>query len=68
MVLVGDTGQHHSVERGQAFDLLQKFGDLGVAQVTEIQRQSGQYKHVVELVAAGKVDEAFAMMDKLGWI
>ena len=68
VVLVGDTGQHHSVERGQAFDLLQKFGDLGVAQVTEIQRQAGQYKQVVELVAGGMVDEAFAMMDKLGWI
>jgi len=68
LVLVGDTGQHHSVERGQAFDLLQKFGGMGVAQVTEIQRQSGQYKEVVELVAAGKVDEAFAMMEKLGWI
>ncbi len=68
VVLVGDTGQHHAVERGQAFDLLQKFGDLGVVQVTEIQRQAGQYKHVVELVAAGQVDEAFALMDQLGWI
>jgi conjugative relaxase-like TrwC/TraI family protein len=68
LVLVGDTGQHHSVERGQAFDLLKKFGNLGVTEVTEIQRQSGQYKQVVELVAAGKVDAAFAMMDEMGWL
>ena len=30
----------HSVERGQAFDLLQKFGELPVATVDEIQRQT----------------------------
>lgn len=26
LVLVGDVGQHHAVERGQAFDLLERFG------------------------------------------
>ena len=68
LILVGDTGQHHSVERGQAFDLLQKFGNLDLAHVSNIQRQRGQYKEFVELVSEGKIEDAFALLEKHGWI
>lgn len=61
LVLVGDTGQHHAVERGQAFDLLEKSGEMATVRVTEIMRQHGGYKQVVELVAAGKLEEAFEL-------
>ena len=57
-MLVGDIGQHHPVERGQAFDLLEKSGKMAVAEVTEIQRQKGDYKRFVELLVAGDVKGA----------
>lgn len=65
LVLIGDTGQHHSVERGQAFDLLAKFAHMSVAHVEEIQRQKGLYKKYVELVAAKKIEEAFAVLEQM---
>ncbi len=63
VVFVGDTGQHHAVERGQAFDLLQRYGHMAVANVDEIQRQKGAYKEFVEQVAAHKWERAFRSLD-----
>jgi len=40
VVLAGDTGQHHSVERGCAFRVLEKEGEMKVAQVEKIMRLS----------------------------
>jgi len=68
LVLVGDTGQHHSVERGQAFDLLQNFAHLSVAHVEEIVRQRGILKEIVECVAAHDIEGAFQRMKKAGMI
>lgn len=65
LVLVGDTKQHHAVERGQAFDLLQKFGELPVATVDEIQRQSGAYKRAVEQIAARDFPAAFKTLENM---
>jgi len=65
LVLVGDTGQHHSVERGQAFDLLEKRGGLEVAGVDQIQRQMGEYKHAVEQIAALNFEGAFNTLEKM---
>jgi conjugative relaxase-like TrwC/TraI family protein len=65
LVLVGDVGQHHAVERGQAFDLLQKFGGLEVAGVDQIQRQKGHYKRAVEQIAAKDFDGAFQSLEKM---
>ena len=59
--LVGDSGQHHSVERGQAFDLLQRVGRMATAEVKEIVRQKGEYKEFVKLVDAGEIQKAFAV-------
>jgi conjugative relaxase-like TrwC/TraI family protein len=68
VVLVGDTGQHHAVERGQAFDLLQKFGGMAVAEVDEIQRQKGVYKTAVELISERKFEAGFQVLEKMGVI
>lgn len=65
LVLVGDVGQHHAVERGQAFDLLQKFGGLEVAGVDQIQRQRGEYKRAVEQIAAIDFEGAFKTLEKM---
>jgi conjugative relaxase-like TrwC/TraI family protein len=66
VILVGDSGQHHSVERGQAFDLLEKFAHLDVAQVEEIMRQKGYLKQVVKSVAEKDVDKAFRLLKRSG--
>lgn len=66
VVLVGDTKQHHAVERGQAFDLLQKFGELRVATVDEIQRQTGAYKRAVEQIAERDFVSAFNTLVDMG--
>jgi hypothetical protein len=68
VVLVGDTGQHHAVERGQAFKLLQDFGEMEVASVDEIQRQRGTYKHIVELAEARETKELFELMTAANFI
>ena len=61
LVLIGDTGQHHAVERGQAFDLLERKGEMSTVAVTEILRQKGNYKRFIELVSEGRIEEAFAV-------
>ena len=66
LVLVGDTGQHHAVERGQAFDLLEKRGDMAVASVDKIQRQRGAYKKAVEQIAELKFADAFQTLEEMG--
>ena len=66
LILAGDIGQHHAVERGQAFDLLQQFGKMEVASVDQIQRQKGDYKKAVEQIAARNFDEGISTFVKMG--
>jgi len=47
---------------------LQKYGCLDVASVEEIKRQHGEYKQFVELVAAGKIQEAVDLLKAMGWV
>ena len=68
VVLVGDIGQHHPVERGQAFDHLQKCGGMEVAEVTKIQRQKGIHKRFVEQVYAGDIPAAIETLKELDWV
>ena len=65
LVLVGDIGQHHPVERGQAFDLLEKHGYMATAEVTEIQRQKGNYKRFVELLLEGDTAGAIGVAKEM---
>jgi len=66
VVLIGDTGQHRPVQRGQAFDLLEKFAHLSVARVDEIQRQKGRYKEFVKRVVAKDIEGAFDILQEMG--
>ncbi|MGN6369066.1 MAG: MobF family relaxase [Phycisphaerae bacterium] len=66
VVLSGDIRQHRSVDRGDAFRVLQKFADLPVANVETIQRQKGMYRSAVEDFAAGRVMEGMEKLQTMG--
>jgi conjugative relaxase-like TrwC/TraI family protein len=68
VVLVGDRGQHRSVTAGEPLKLLEEKAGLPVLEVTEILRQSGDYKKAAKALSEGRTDEALAELDKLGWI
>jgi conjugative relaxase-like TrwC/TraI family protein len=68
VVLSGDRRQHRSVARGEPLRLLEEKAGLPVAEVTEIIRQSGDYKQAVARLSEGKAAEAFDELDRLGWI
>ncbi len=68
VVLVGDRRQHKSVTAGEPLKLLEDRAGLPVAQVTNIMRQSGDYKKVAQALSEGRIGPAFEQLDKLGWI
>ena len=68
IVLSGDTAQHHSIERGDIMRTLEKHAGLPVAQVQVIIRQEGEYKKAVEAVSEGRLNDAFATLEKMGAI
>jgi ATP-dependent exoDNAse (exonuclease V) alpha subunit len=68
IVLVGDRKQHHSVAAGEPLRLLEERAGLPVAEVTEIMRQSGDYRKSSHALSEGFTAEGFAQLDKLGWI
>jgi conjugative relaxase-like TrwC/TraI family protein len=68
VLLVGDVGQHASVERGSPLRLLETEAGLVPAHIREIQRQKGSYRDIVRALSAGRIDEGFNGLDKLGWI
>jgi conjugative relaxase-like TrwC/TraI family protein len=68
IVLVGDTRQLGSVERGAALRVLEDVAKLKIAEVTEIRRQSGEYKQTVKLLSIGKSVEALNKLDAMGWV
>ncbi len=68
VVLSGDTRQHKSVERGDAFSLLIKEAGLSPAQISEVVRQRGKYKEAVETISQGDISKGFKQLDNLGAI
>ena len=68
VLLVGDRRQHRSVSAGEPLKLLEERAGLRAAEVTEIVRQHGDYKKAAEALSEGRTEEAFAELDKLGWI
>jgi hypothetical protein len=68
VILVGDRRQHRSVAAGEPLKLLEEKAGLRVAEVTEILRQGGDYKKAAKALSEGRTGEAFAELDKLGWI
>ncbi|SDT90520.1 conjugative relaxase domain-containing protein, TrwC/TraI family [Verrucomicrobium sp. GAS474] len=67
LLLVGDIKQHGSVEAGDAFRALQKYGGIDLATLTEIHRQRDPgYRKAVELFARRKPYDAFKQLESLG--
>jgi conjugative relaxase-like TrwC/TraI family protein len=63
---LGDVRQHKSVSRGNTLAVLEEFGGVKPVQVTEILRQSGEYRQTVALLAEGKAVEAFDRLQQSG--
>ncbi len=68
VVLVGDRRQHRSVTAGEPLKLLEEKAGLRVAEVTDILRQSGDYKKAAQALSDGRTEDGFEQLDKLGWI
>ena len=68
VVLVGDRRQHRAVAVGEPLKLLEQRAGLPVAEVTDILRQTGDYRKAALALSEGKTAEGFAELDKLGWI
>jgi len=68
VILVGDRKQHRSVTAGEPLKLLESSAGLHVAEVTEILRQSGDYKKAAKALSNGEMAKGFDELDKLGWI
>lgn len=64
-VLVGDTRQHHAVERGDAMRVLEKYGGIVPAEVSYILRQEGIYKEAVQKLSRGEVDRGFDKLEAM---
>jgi ATP-dependent exoDNAse (exonuclease V) alpha subunit len=67
VILVGDSRQHRSVERGSAFDLLQKRAAVPV-EVTDIRRQEGRARQAILALSQGRVRDGFDLLDDMGCI
>ena len=68
VVLSGDWKQHGSVEAGAAMRILELEAGIQPAMVSRIQRQSGDYKEAVALLAEGKTGEGLESLRRLGWV
>lgn len=67
IILSGDTGQHASVTRGDAFRILEHHSRFQSGQLTRIRRQRrAEYRKAVELAASKRTTEAFAQLDRMG--
>ncbi|MCG8382915.1 MAG: relaxase domain-containing protein [Gammaproteobacteria bacterium] len=66
VILVGDTSQHNSVMRGDAYRILQEQAGLTPVSLEAIHRQQGEYRDAVKVVSEGKLVEGFNRLDGLG--
>jgi conjugative relaxase-like TrwC/TraI family protein len=68
LILVGDRKQHGAVERPGALRLLEEKAGLPLAEVTEIQRQKGEYKKAIESLSEGQTLLGLDRLEQLGWV
>ena len=67
LVTLGDSDQHHSVERGDAIRILQESGAIRSVQLTETYRAQVQYlKDTVLDLKAGRREEGYARLEEHG--
>ena len=70
LLLVGDSGQHKSVEAGDAARIVEKETRVTVAELREVRRQSANpaYRAAAEALAAGRTREGLRKLDRMGAI
>ncbi|MBL7711776.1 MAG: AAA family ATPase, partial [Chitinophagaceae bacterium] len=69
LILAGDTRQHSSVDKGDALRILNKFGKIKTAEVSEIHRQkNADYKDAVQALSSGDIKKGFERLDTMGAI
>lgn len=68
VVLAGDKRQTAAVERGAALRVLESIAGLRLSEVTDIRRQSGEYKEAVKLLSKGRAADGLKKLDDLGWV
>jgi conjugative relaxase-like TrwC/TraI family protein len=69
VILVGDTKQHKSVERGNTLKTIQEHSNIETYSLNQIQRQTqNEAKLAVEDLSKGKVLEGIEKFQKLGFV
>ncbi len=69
ILLTGDTRQHHSVERGDAMRVLEKYGQVKPAYLTKNQRQiNRQYRQAVQALSEGQMMNGFKILEEMNAI
>ncbi len=68
VILSGDWRQHGSIDAGAAMRILEHEARIKPAVVRAIQRQTGEYREAVALLAQNRIQEGFQMLDRLGWV
>jgi ATP-dependent exoDNAse (exonuclease V) alpha subunit len=77
-ILVGDSGQHKAVQRGDALRILENNAGMRTATLSEIRRQTDEdYRNAVKAISEGdmpgfsgrtRLEEGIAALDKMGAI
>jgi conjugative relaxase-like TrwC/TraI family protein len=67
VILVGDSAQHTSVERGDALRLIEST-DITKVHIYSIRRQIGQYRDATQSIAKGEIIDGYEKLDSLGYI
>ena len=69
VLFVGDVRQHKSVESGDFLRLLEEHSSIVETELKEIHRQqTEEYRHGIELAAAGSFVESFHQLDDHGFV
>jgi energy-coupling factor transporter ATP-binding protein EcfA2 len=68
IILVGDRSQHRAVDAGDPLSLLEDEAGIVPAQVQEIRRQRGEYRHAVSALSKGNIADGFHRLDAMGAI
>jgi len=68
LVLVGDSGQHKSIEAGDAARIVEKESRVTIAELREVKRQSinPAYRAAAEDLAANRITAALKKLDRMG--
>lgn len=69
LILSGDTGQHRSVNAGDALRLVVEHGKTRPVKLSQIRRQQNKvYRTAVDLISRGKMASAWTKLEELGAI